>query len=314
MSFSLNHLKRFRMTKKQQRALVVIISVICTVAAIIIRRCSPSETVPQYVGNVVRVGTFNIEWFGDGNNDRNPRSNDDVKRVADVIKDSLVDVLGVQELENDAAMQRLLQFLPEYTGFILKSGSQNVGVLHRQSIAVQSLGEYSAVAITKGRNRPGLLLQCKAGNFDWLMMVVHFKSTSRYDDTEEKRENAIETRQKQSAAVRQWVDSVIALGKEKDLIIVGDFNDAPANKETALVPLLQSSQLSFLTANLTSCKNAKWNVIDHIVVSTSAKNRSRPDGMIVLNQHQRYGKEVSGKISDHCPILVPFDVTAPDND
>jgi endonuclease/exonuclease/phosphatase family metal-dependent hydrolase len=303
------------MTKKQQKVLFFIIAAILTIAATLVRRCSSGEQiVTPYSGSVVYIGTFNIEWFGDGNNDRNPRSQDDVKRLADVIKDSKADVLGVQEVENDGALQRLLQFLPDYTGMIFKSGSQNVGVIHKKSIAVQSLGEYAPVAIIKGRNRPGLLLQCKAGNFDWLMMVVHFKSTSRYDDTEEKRDNAIETRLKQSSAVRQWADSVIAIGKERDIIVVGDFNDSPNNKETALIPMLQDKNLTFLTTNLVSCKNPKWKVIDHIVVSSDALRRTQIGSILVTNQHQRYGKDLSDKISDHCPIVVPFDVMAQDND
>ena len=62
----------------------------------------------------VVVGTFNMEWLGDGIDDRIKRSERDYERLAEVIENTNADVLGLQEIENEAALKRIMKYLPEY--------------------------------------------------------------------------------------------------------------------------------------------------------------------------------------------------------
>lgn len=275
--------------------------------------CSPKSGIDKT--GVVTIGTFNIGWLGDGKNDKIERSEDDYKRIAQVIKDSQVDVLGLEEIENDSAVQRVLKYLPDFSAMIGKEGNQqNVGVLYRSSITVKYLGEYMPIAIEKGRQRPGFVVECKAGNFDWRMMVVHFKSTSRYDSTEEMRQKAIELRKMQSKLASEWLINQVG-GKEKDILIVGDFNDFPTRKNNpSLEELINNTSGEFITKDMESCKKASWKGIDHIFASRSASTRCKRESLRSINFFNQYDEKTADKISDHCPVVVQFDVTAPDND
>lgn len=263
----------------------------------------------------VTLGTFNIAWLGDGENDREKRSETDYERIAEIIKDMNADVIGLQEIENEKALRKVMKYLESYQCFVGNTArGQNVALLYKNDIEIKNIEEYMPVAIQKGRNRPGLIAHCKKGNFDWTMMVVHLKSTSRYDSTDELRQQSRETRRLQAAIMTKWVDSV-AQTQEKDIIIVGDFNDFPLRKkDPTLTALLDNQNIDFLTKERKSCKDEKLYAIDHIVVSKSAKKRfvTGSDGMV--NFYASEKKEIAQKISDHCPVVSTFEIISPDND
>lgn len=262
------------------------------------------------------VGTFNIEWLGDGVEDMKSRTDDDYRRVADVIDRTGADVLGVQEIENTTALERVLRHLPDFTGFIADAGiKQNVGVIFRKGLSVQQRGLYTPLTVGVDRLRPGLILSCRKGDFDWIMMVVHLKSTSRADSTDELRDESRRLRGKQAAMLRSWADSVLRADAENDILIVGDLNDFPGRRENAtLGPLLASKEMTFLTGALRSCRNPNWYVIDHVIASRSAQQRFIA-GSEAVNDMRSYleAREMSG-VSDHCPVTVRFSTAEPDND
>lgn len=265
--------------------------------------------------NIV-VGTFNIAWLGDGVRDQIDRVTDDYRRIADVIRETNVDVMGLEEIENAAAVDSVLQFLPGYERVVgTKGRQQNVAAIYRTGMDVRFVEEYEPIAIQAGRNRPGLILQCRAGNFDWTMMVVHLKSTSRYDSTDEMRDESRVTRRLQAERMHEWAKTLIDGSDEKDIIVVGDFNDTPTRKkDPTMTPLLADDLLTFLTTDMTSCKNPNWKVIDHIVVSKSARKRIVDGTLMSWNVYDQYTKEQAAKVSDHCPVVVQFEVVSPDND
>ena len=265
--------------------------------------------------DTVTVGTFNIAWLGDGEKDREKRDDEDYARIAGVITQMNADIIGLQEIENEAALRKVMRYLDSYSCFVGSTArGQNVALLYKEGVEVQQISEYMPVAIQKGRNRPGLVAHCKKGNFDWTMMVVHLKSTSRYDSTDDMRQESRETRRLQCSAISQWVDSVVST-KEKDVIIVGDFNDFPLRKkEPTLTTLLENRHITFITKERKSCKDEKLYAIDHIVASQTAQKRFliSSDGMI--NFYASEKKEIAQKISDHCPVVSTFDIVSPDND
>lgn len=285
-----------------------------SISLLLFSACSDKITINK--DKTVIVGTFNLEWFGDGVNDRNPRTENDYKNIADIIKQTGIEVLGVEEVENGAALERLIKYLPDYSFYVGKEGRiQNVGVLFKKSVSVQYVGEYMPMAIERGRNRPGLVLNVKKGNFDWTMMVVHFKSTSRYDDTPEKKEESIQVRKLQADILKNWADSVVTYSKEKDIIIVGDFNDAPLRRKyESLDNLYADTNLKFLTDKMNSCKFKNSYTIDQIVVSKSALNRFVPNSESMFDFNSTLKPEDAKKISDHCPVFSVFNIETPDND
>lgn len=256
--------------------------------------------------STVTVGTFNMEWLGDGYADKKPRTDADYLRIADIIIKINADVLAVQEIENNAALQKVLRYAPEYSGFVAETEApQNVGVLYKKSMVVTQKQVYQQLAVIPGRLRPGLLVECKKGNFDWLMMVVHLKSSSRADSTQELREQARAIRTQQCTMLSNFVDSVIAQGAEKDVMIVGDLNDFPGRIQNAtLTPILENNNLFIPTAKMKSCSNPNWTTIDHIVLTKSAKPRYIEGSERMEDFKQFLDKADAEKVSDHCPVLL----------
>jgi endonuclease/exonuclease/phosphatase family metal-dependent hydrolase len=263
------------------------------------------------------IATFNIAWLGDGKEPETiKRTSDDLVRIADIIQEMQSDIIALQEIENDEAIKLILQHLPDYSAFIGKKGrSQNVGFLYKTSLSIEDLGEYTPLAIDPTRNRPGYVVQIKKGNYDCLLMSVHFKSTSRYDSTEELRVESRNMRMEQSIKALSWMDSIIQLGNEQDLFIIGDFNDFPKRKKDQTLQALTESNIGvFLTSELKSCKFQNLYAIDHIYASSSAKMRYVAGSERMIDIHSMYSKDIAEKVSDHCPVIMQFDISQPDND
>ena len=264
----------------------------------------------------VVVGTFNMEWLGDGIDDRIKRSERDYERLAEVIENTNADVLGLQEIENEDALKRIMKYLPDFSYIMGSTGYiQNPAVVFRKDVEVKFHEHYQPLAVVKNKSRAGLVVSVRKGNFDWTMMVVHLKSTSRYDSTQEMRTASYEMRLKQAEVLRNWADSIITKTTEQDIIIVGDFNDNPKRpKSQNMQPLVHDESFRFLTEDFKSCANPNWDMIDHIVVNKSAIKRFFVNSQFVYNIHHAYTKSEIDKISDHCPVIVAFDIVTPDND
>jgi endonuclease/exonuclease/phosphatase family metal-dependent hydrolase len=257
--------------------------------------------------------------LGDGVDDREPRSDGDYERVAEAIRDAGADVLGVQEVENEQAMAQVLRYLHGYKCVLGKSGGeQRLGVLFKEDIHVTVLEEYTALAVEPERTRAGLVVRCTAGNFDWTMMVVHLKSTSRFDSTNELRQISRQMRGNQAQTLAAWMQERLH-DSDKDVIVVGDFNDFPTNEHLpTLQPLLTMPSYSFATYGLPSSKHespsASRPAIDHIITSQTARQRLQRGSVMAVALYDQYPESVAQKISDHCPVVCRFDMTAPDND
>lgn len=283
------------------------------VACMFFVACQTPQGAPD---TTVTIGTFNIEWLGDGASDMKPRTDSECLLIADVIARTGVDVMGVQEVENDAALRRVTRYLDGYTGYLADAGiKQNVGIIVRKGVDVTPLGTCDALTLGRKGLRPGYVVRCTKGSFDWVMMVVHLKSTSRHDSTNQLRDESRQIRLEQVALLKKWSDSVIAAGKERDVIIVGDFNDFTSRRQNAtLTPLLESSSMQFLTGALKSCKNDNWTTIDHVVVSTSAQERVMKGSERMENTRTFLQPQMADAVSDHCPVIVRFSTAGPDND
>ena len=265
----------------------------------------------------VTVGTFNIKWLGDGQGDHIKRSNHDYLRIADVVIKSEADVLGLQEIENEAALGKILRYLDGYDGFVSDAGGRmRVAVIYKKSVHVESLGDYAALKLDRpNRLRPGLVLQCRKGAFDWIQMVVHLKSTSRYDSTSTLRDLSRELRQRQATVLRGWVDSVVADGRETDVIITGDINDYPQRRSNGTLDVLsEGSSVVFLTKEIRSCRNKRWYSIDHVIASSQAALRYIDGSARTENTYEYLSDADVEMVSDHCPVVVRFSLLEVDTD
>ncbi|MDQ1266882.1 MAG: hypothetical protein QG635_2035, partial [Bacteroidota bacterium] len=202
--------------------------VITIILSVILFSSACSENAPLTNPDTITIATFNIQWLGDGFDDIKPRSSKDYDNIADIIRDLKADIIAVEEVENSAALKIILNRIDGYDFFISNKGSkQNVGIIYRKDISVESLGDYMPLEVSSGETRPGFIVKAQKGNFDFILMAVHFKSTSSYDSTAELKEKSRELRSLQAEATVHWADSIISIGNENNIIIAGDFNDYP---------------------------------------------------------------------------------------
>ncbi len=287
-------------------------------AIVLIWSCSKKaeEKIAEGEAKEITIGTFNIEWLGDGINDRIDRTEQDYRNIAELIKQSGVDLLGVEEIENINAMSRVIKYLPNYSFYLSRDDApQKVGILFKKNIFVRYLYDYSALEVEWRRTRPGFVAAVQKGNLDFLVMVVHFKATSRFDEAPEKLEESRTLRMRQAEVSVNWIDSILKAKNEQDVVVLGDFNDSPLRKKyNTMGPFLVYPEIVFLTESLRSCKYHNAYGIDHIVVTRSFLNRYLENSVKVFDTFSMFRKEDAEKISDHCLVLARFDVTKSDND
>ena len=264
----------------------------------------------------ITIGTFNLEWLGDGHRDRKKRSSEDYANIANAIKDIDADILGLQEIENRVAVKKILNYLPEYDFIIGKTGgAQKLAFLYKKSLAIVSYGEYYPIMIEKRCTKAGLWVYVKAGNFDFHLLNVHLKSSSHWDNTPAKAAKSIYLRRSQAKAIVKWADSILTNTAEEDVVILGDFNDSPKKKKNNTLSIISGdTRLIFLSEDLRSCKFRNLYTIDQIVVSDTSSLRFITDSEFMYNTHNAFSKSEVKGISDHCPVTVKFDVSIPDND
>ncbi|GAB5466239.1 MAG: endonuclease/exonuclease/phosphatase family protein [Candidatus Kapaibacteriales bacterium] len=256
------------------------------------------------IDSVLTIGTYNVAWLGDGMDDKIQRSDADFKNIASIIDALDADILALQEIENVSALRNVVRYLDNYQiQMVDTEAPQDNAFLVKEGITVEELEVYSPINVLLERTRPGLLLSCSKAGFDFKILSVHFKSTSRYDDTPEKKQLSYDLRRKQSAAVNRFNDSLVAEGIY-DFAVLGDFNDNPNRGNSQISEL--KGKLTFLTDSLTSCKNPNWDMIDHIALGRGLYRKYIENTLFIYNHYSTISEQAAYKVSDHCPVVASF--------
>ncbi|MBI4777790.1 endonuclease/exonuclease/phosphatase family protein [Candidatus Desantisbacteria bacterium] len=271
----------------------------------------------------IEIATFNIEHL--------TCKGKDIKQIARVIKDLGLDVVGIQEIEDLSALEKLVSYLD---GFKYKITSGNapihVGIIYNSStIDVSQTNQITSLILDKPKMlRPGLSVRAKVkpDGFDFTLAVVHLKSKG--GASEEKTDLY---RKQQIQCLSDWIDTELrANPKEKDIIIVGDFNESL--ERSPFVPLINRRDVKILTGDLPPGNisyigkqgNRRYqSLIDHIVLykgKGGAFEEYKAGSISLLKDYSRkypnYDIPVSPDgftaISDHLPVYAVFSTR--DND
>ncbi|OGU56099.1 MAG: hypothetical protein A2X64_05420 [Ignavibacteria bacterium GWF2_33_9] len=261
------------------------------------------------------IVTFNTEWLGDGINDTKPRSARDYELMARMLSTIQADIIALQEVENENALKKVCDYIDGYDFYVCEDkGRQNPAFLVSDKISFNIFGSFRQLIVEPNKTRPGFIAEAKKGNFDFTLMNIHLKSTSRYDSTPELKKFSQIIRTRQAYALKGWIDSMEHFSKERDYIILGDFNDNPKKKSTTLYPLSEDRNIKFLTEFLKSTKNYRWLSIDHILVSNAAEQRIIQNSLHQIDFYDLLKTKDSEKISDHTPVVLSFEISSNDND
>lgn len=254
---------------------------------------------------ILLIGTFNIEWLGDGTSDRKQRSEEDYQNIAKVIEKTNVEFFGLQEIENENALKRVLKYLPDWTYIITPSGSSSLNTcfIYKKYLNVENHGNYEGINVAPPTTRPGSVVRLKHGKLDIHILNVHLKSTSSFDNTEEKREYSFLLRRMQSTEIIRFKDSIINNKINDKVLVLGDFNDNPIREDKSNILVLDSN-FFFPTKYLASCKNEFWDIIDHIILSDDLTEHYQHSSAYVFDVFSLFPKNKADMISDHCPVMI----------
>jgi endonuclease/exonuclease/phosphatase family metal-dependent hydrolase len=298
-----------------------------------------------YDGGGLRVGGWNVEFLGDalyGPDDEELQ----LRNVRSVLADAGFDVVGLVEVVEAGAFQRLLADLPEYGGVLASDTARVVGaascgsggaspcyttfeqkpaLLYRRSLAaVRSaeliLTESGYFSDLAGRPplRVDLDVARDGGAEPLVVIVLHLKAYATYDDWV-KRRNA-------SGHLKAYLDARLP---DEKVMVIGDWND-DLDQSTARDPgspgqylpspfenfLQDAARYRFVTDVLTEAGQGTTvgygSTIDHHLVTNELEPQLVPGSVTVLHPEQwgdpaYAGGQYRSTTSDHWPVGSAFE-------
>lgn len=247
----------------------------------------------------IRIGTFNIEWLGDGNKDTIRRNENDYLAIAKIIETINCDVLALQEIENVDALRKVMNNVKRKYNYSIDSTTENslkVAIIYDKSF--QKIDEqfihFSIKEMTF--KRPALYLKLKKKEKEFEFITLHLKSTSK--KKQDKKQNIVspkEIRTKQANELINWMKKY----QKNHAILLGDFNEE-YEKGTILKQFENTFNSVVISKNMISCANSNWKMIDHIILPEHFRKTYKVERLQNYNHRIMYSTTNAPKISDHC--------------
>jgi exonuclease III len=268
--------------------------------------------------NTLRVVTWNLEWFGSTSSGP---SNESIQRinVAQVINELKPDIIGLQEVRDEASLQSLADRLSqiynlEYTGYVPShiTGTQKM-VFLLKTTAFQVLQE-GAWDSDEGLNSydwasrfPYVMLvnyTNQMGNTTRLRLInIHAKAFSD-SESYNRRKNAAED-------LHTYIDNnrnterIIFLGDYNDDVDVSIYNNEPTPYRRFV---LDTGDFNILSGKL-SAENRRSTVsfsemIDHITITNELEEELTGTDVFVHNPESYIGSSYGSNTSDHYPVVA----------
>ena len=254
----------------------------------------------------LHIMTWNIEWF--------PKNEEHtVAYVTTIIEQLDLDVLAIQELDDRAVFDEMLESLPGYTGYYESQWFAGLAYIYKtETVDIQNIFEiYTTSPYWSAFPRSPMVLDMYAGNERYVFINNHFKccGDGRLDmedpyDEERRRYDGMNL-------LIAYIDQ--ELTNEK-VIILGDLNDNIADPEPHNIfqtPLNNPEHYRFVDMALATSDPTEWSFpswpshLDHILVSNEVFPQLEESVVYTLkiDEHLRGGwYEYDSKISDHRPV------------
>jgi len=243
-----------------------------------------------------------------------------VGRIARGIMALDADLIALSELSPDSVVEGLATRLKglgaDYRYVLLdQSAPQNLAVFYRADVTV---GESLLVPGSddgKPSLRKALAARVKAGAFDFLLVVVHFKAGHRGLDQE--------IRGRQAAAIAAFIGDRMR-GKEKDVLVIGDYNMEPGEdaqnfgrlNPDGLLRFVSSEELKGKITHIKSCEPRNGSLLDGFAIAAEGTKEYVKGSLAVFPVDRALELDCETyvrEVSDQLPLLARFRVTADDD-
>ncbi len=245
----------------------------------------------------ISVMTWNLRHF--------PLSGQTEDAVVEILEDLAPDFVGIQEVQDSAALARVAARLPEYRVLEAEPGPfSGVAALVRTStLHVRSTEDLFEDAWFPFP-RPVLAVDVQVAGADdegrLELGVAHLKARSD--------ERSMDRRREASVQLRAWFDEHRAQGRHA--IVLGDLNDEVTDVpgENVFAPLLDAGAgITFLTEDIEASGAATYipwsRMLDHVVVSDGLERHHVDTDVLALDNDPNYERD----ISDHRPVMSLFE-------
>ncbi len=278
----------------------------------------------------IRIATYNTKNFFHAQHPQHPKKPRELRELARMVAKIDAQVIGLQEVENDASLVELNERLanPYPHGELVEGNSKrgiNLGFLsrvpltlasHRQLVlkdeAGQELHEFAdAHAAQAGQSAPLLfqrdllLAQVEIGQFTVAVFNVHLKSRIENDWSSI---SSDDVRLAEARAVSNIVTRYKAQNPQHLAILLGDFNQR--HDHASLAPIMSmgyfdpvSTELLPNNTQLSTHWSKPRDRIDFILLCDAARQRYVKGSATV---HREAGAR---KASDHYPVSIRLDLS-----
>ena len=250
----------------------------------------------------LRIATWNLEHF--------PKTAMTPARLQEVLEEQQIDLLGIEEVADDGAFAEFIDGLTGYAGHLATEGDgfiKNAFIYRRDRITVQdvrTLFTDEHYAFPRPPLGAHVASTVDGADFDFLFMVVHLKAGID-GESRDRRRAAIEY-------LDMWVGDILASSTEKDLVIVGDFNDEltdNADENIFQSMLSQPDRYRFLTRGAADADEHSYlayqQMIDHILITTDASMEYGSGQTEVVHLDETI-PGYRNQVSDHRPVISRF--------
>jgi endonuclease/exonuclease/phosphatase family metal-dependent hydrolase len=246
--------------------------------------------------------TWNLEHF--------PLSAETEDAVVEVFQQTTPDVVGLQEIEDIDAFERVMERLPEYDGFLAEPGPYNGVALVVKRSALEVLGlEDLFVDDWYPFPRPVIVARLQVPDGEaFEVAVVHLKASGG---------EANKARRRAAAShLRAWLDARRSAGAGAALV-VGDWNDElgePAGDDDVFAELREpDARASFLTWELEqdgAITYVPWRrMLDHVLATDELLDAMPHQETRVLALDETWRDDYVETVSDHRPVLTTLTAT-----
>ena len=263
-------------------------------------------------GNSLDIATWNIEWF--------PKNGlITVDYVTEIIEKLDLDVIAIQEVDDIAMFDQMLNLLPEYTGYYESSWFAGLAFIYKtDQIEINNIYEiYTTSPYWSTFPRSPMIMNINFMGENYFIINNHFKCCgngiidfNNSSDEEYRRYNAINL-------IKQYIDN--NLGNDK-VIVVGDLNDNIAEPmENNVFQEVLNDSLNYLFADLEIAQShsSNWSYpswpshLDHILVTNELfyyMNSSQIQTIKVDEYLNGGWEEYDQNVSDHRPVAIKFNI------
>jgi endonuclease/exonuclease/phosphatase family metal-dependent hydrolase len=262
----------------------------------------PGTSTPTTPGRV-RIATWNLRKFSDRVD--NPP---DLVTIARIIRDNDFDLLAIQEVQQQGqVVQKLRRQLndPWQVAITDQTGNhERYAFLYRgDRVEMTQPPRLVDGADADFFDRKPAIASFRSGQFDFTLVTAHLWYGEKANNPR---------RRNEAAALARIAADLAASGAEKDVIVLGDFNEMRAGGNLQIFETMGWTRLNREPTNLGSTEDFDNLLIDprYTREYTGQSGVVRFDETIFANDDKRALEQVS----DHRPVWADFNTTGPDDD